>query len=41
MVNQGRKRLGRTAVEVTALGFGAAPLGNLYTPVTEKDAMTS
>ena len=34
----GRRRLGRTDVEVTPLGFGAAALGNLYAPVTDEDA---
>ena len=35
------RRLGRTAVEVTALGFGAAALGNLYRAVTDDDATAS
>jgi D-threo-aldose 1-dehydrogenase len=30
--------IGRTALTVTALGFGAAPLGNLYRPVSDSDA---
>lgn len=30
--------LGRTAVPVTALGFGAAPIGNLYRGVPDADA---
>ncbi|MEU7413521.1 aldo/keto reductase [Streptomyces sp. NPDC042638] len=30
--------LGRSGVEVTPLGFGAAALGNLYTPVTDEQA---
>ncbi|GAA2789449.1 aldo/keto reductase [Crossiella cryophila] len=30
--------LGRTTVPVTALGFGAAPIGNLYRPVPDVDA---
>ncbi|MEU1010804.1 aldo/keto reductase [Streptomyces sp. NPDC005890] len=30
--------LGRSGVEVTALGFGAAALGNLYTPVGDEQA---
>ena len=30
-----RRRLGRTAVTVTSLGFGAATLGNLYAPVSD------
>ena len=33
-----RRRLGRSAVEVTALGFGGAPLGNLFAPVAADDA---
>jgi len=32
------RRLGRTTVEVTALGFGAAALGNLYRVVPDDDA---
>ncbi|MFD9513177.1 aldo/keto reductase [Streptomyces mirabilis] len=31
-------RLGRTSVRVSALGFGAAPLGNLYTPLDDDRA---
>ena len=30
-----RRRLGRSAVQVTPLGFGAATLGNLYAPVSD------
>jgi D-threo-aldose 1-dehydrogenase len=30
--------IGRTGVEVSALGFGAAPLGNLYTPLDDAQA---
>ncbi len=30
--------LGRTNVLVTSLGFGAAPIGNLFTAVTDDDA---
>jgi D-threo-aldose 1-dehydrogenase len=33
-----RRRLGRTAVEVSRLGLGGAPLGNLFRAVTEVDA---
>lgn len=33
-----RRRLGRTDVRVTELGFGAAALGNLYAPVADEDA---
>jgi len=38
-----RKLKTRTGVELqfTELGFGAAPLGNLYRPLTEKDARTT
>ncbi|MFM9611870.1 aldo/keto reductase [Streptomyces sp. V2] len=31
-------RLGRTGVDVTALGFGAAGIGNLFTPLTDEQA---
>jgi len=31
-------RLGRTDVEVTPLGFGAAGIGNLFTPITDDQA---
>jgi D-threo-aldose 1-dehydrogenase len=35
-----RKHLSRSQVtlEFTELGFGAAPIGNLYRPLTEKEA---
>ncbi|MDT4912851.1 MAG: D-threo-aldose 1-dehydrogenase [Pseudonocardiales bacterium] len=33
-----RRNLGRTAVEVTELGFGTAPIGNLYRSVTDAEA---
>lgn len=33
-----RVRLGSSAVEVTPLGFGAAPIGNLFSAVGEADA---
>src|SRR5450756_1452048 len=33
-----RVRLGRTKLEVTQLGFGMAPLGGLYAPVTDDQA---
>ena len=33
-----RRRLGRTAVEVTELGFGGASIGELFVRVTEHDA---
>ena len=29
------RRLGRTSVRVSALGFGAAPIGNLYAPLDD------
>ncbi|MCK2218277.1 aldo/keto reductase [Actinomadura sp. ATCC 31491] len=32
------RRLGRSAVEVTELGFGGGPLGGLFTPLTDDDA---
>jgi D-threo-aldose 1-dehydrogenase len=31
-------RLGRSRVEISPLGFGAAPLGNLYTPMDDEQA---
>ena len=33
-----RRRLGRTAVEVTELGFGGASIGELFVRVSEADA---
>jgi D-threo-aldose 1-dehydrogenase len=33
-----RRPIGDTGVELTALGFGGAPIGNLYAPVTDDDA---
>ena len=33
-----RVRLGRTVLEVTRLGFGAAAIGGLYEAVAESDA---
>ncbi|MGW0559636.1 aldo/keto reductase [Streptomyces sp. NPDC003016] len=33
--------LGRSGVPVTALSFGAAALGNLFTPVTDEDAASA
>ena len=35
------RNLGKTAVHVTEIGFGAAPLGNLFAVVTEQDAQAS
>jgi D-threo-aldose 1-dehydrogenase len=36
-----RRTLGRTKVEVTTLGFGAAPIGNLYTAVDDETAQAA
>ncbi|MBB4594314.1 aldo/keto reductase [Xanthomonas cannabis] len=36
-----RQRLGRTDVQLSALGFGAAPIGNLYAEVDEADALAA
>jgi D-threo-aldose 1-dehydrogenase len=33
-----RRRFGRSGIEVTALGFGAATIGNLFRPVPEETA---
>ena len=35
------RNLGKTAVRVTEIGFGAAPLGNLFAVVTDEDAQAS
>jgi D-threo-aldose 1-dehydrogenase len=32
------RRLGRTDVRVTAIGFGGAPLGNLFSPVSDEES---
>ena len=31
------REIGRTGLHVTALGFGGAPLGNLFAPMTDAD----
>ncbi len=36
-----RHKLGRTSVEVTELGFGAAPIGNLHSAISDEDAATT
>lgn len=33
-----RRRLGRTALAVSTLGFGGAPIGNLYAPMSDEQA---
>lgn len=33
-----RRPLGRTGLQVAELGYGAAPLGNLYAPIADDDA---
>ena len=33
--------LGESAIQVTRLGFGAAPLGNLYAPVAQDEALAA
>ena len=38
--NLSRRRLGRTQCRVTTLGLGAAPLGNLYQAVDDRQAMS-
>lgn len=36
-----RVPLGRTGLQVTRLGLGCAPLGNMYTPVSDADAQAT
>jgi len=36
-----RRRVGRTAVTVTRLGFGGAPIGGLFSAVTDADAIAT
>jgi D-threo-aldose 1-dehydrogenase len=36
-----RRRLGRTSMELPLLGFGAAPIANLYAPTTEAEAQAT
>ena len=38
MTKQERRQVGNTELFIGTLGFGCAPLGNLYRPVTDKDA---
>ncbi|MEP4889922.1 MAG: aldo/keto reductase [Aliiglaciecola sp.] len=33
-----KRRVGNTELEVDTLGFGCAPMGNLYQPISEEDA---
>ena len=33
-----RRKLGQTGLEVTELGFGTAPLGNLFRPLADAEA---
>jgi len=36
-----RRRLGRTSLSVTALGFGSAPIGGLYRAIEDADAIAT
>ncbi len=36
-----RRKLGRTPVEVTELGFGGAPIGSLFTATSDEDAQAA
>ena len=36
-----RRRLGRTEVQVTELGLGTAPLGNLYSALSDEEARSA
>jgi len=33
-----RKRFGRVDLEVTAMGYGAAPIGNIFRPISEEES---
>ena len=33
-----KRRLGRVDLEVTAFAFGAAPIGNIFRPITEQES---
>jgi D-threo-aldose 1-dehydrogenase len=35
------RRIGRTKIQVSELGLGAAPLGNLYEPITDAEARST
>ena len=37
MILDRRESIGKNGLEVTRMGFGGAPLGNLFTTITEKD----
>lgn len=38
-MNPAKKRfLGRTGIEVTAMGYGAAPIGNIFRPISEAES---
>ena len=41
MLNQQKRPLGQTNIALTALGFGAAPIGNLYRAVTDNVAYSA
>jgi D-threo-aldose 1-dehydrogenase len=36
-----RRRLGRTTIEISELGFGGAPLGDLYTHLDDGQAIAA
>lgn len=33
-----KNAFGRTAVQVTAMGYGAAPIGNIFRPISEQES---
>ena len=36
-----KKKLGRTGLELSVLGFGGTGLGNMYTAMSERDAIAT
>lgn len=41
MAGLGLRELGATGLRVTSIGYGCSPLGNIYGPVKEEEAIAS